>query len=111
MRYNITTGDTALDLESSIAYWDLTSQYNGGKFYKGVGPTGTNAYSATVVQPTLLPRQILQIVGGIDKVCPPNGGEGAGGDYLKWEDSALAYAQAFGYTGGIITHKYSVATY
>lgn len=29
MRYNITTGDTDLDLESSIAYWDLTSQYNG----------------------------------------------------------------------------------
>lgn len=29
MRYNITTGDTDLDYESSIAYWDLTSQYNG----------------------------------------------------------------------------------
>ena len=29
MRYNITTGDTGLDLETSIAYWDLTSSANG----------------------------------------------------------------------------------
>jgi hypothetical protein len=29
MRYNITTGDTGLDLETSIAYWDLDSKYNG----------------------------------------------------------------------------------
>ena len=29
MRYNITTGDTGLDLEDSIAYWDLTSSSNG----------------------------------------------------------------------------------
>ena len=29
LRYNITTGDTGLDLVDSIAYWDLDSRYNG----------------------------------------------------------------------------------
>jgi hypothetical protein len=29
LRYNITTGDTALDLATSIAFWDLDSKYNG----------------------------------------------------------------------------------
>lgn len=29
LRYNITTGDTGLDLAESIAYWDLDSRYNG----------------------------------------------------------------------------------
>jgi hypothetical protein len=29
LRYNITTGDTGLDLETSIAFWDLDAKYNG----------------------------------------------------------------------------------
>eukprot|EP01048_Picozoa_sp_COSAG05_P006825 COSAG05_NODE_461_length_9571_cov_14.935283_1_plen_734_part_00 len=29
LRYNITTGDTGLDLDTSIAFWDLDSKYNG----------------------------------------------------------------------------------
>ena len=71
-----------------------------GSFYFG-GPS--NAYATR--KPDLTPRRVLQIVGGQDPTIPANGGEslisdGLGGYLMMidWEDSALAYASAYGWS-------------
>ena len=73
-----------------------------GAFYVG---GASNAYST--VKSTLTSRRVLQLVGGVDKVIPAAGGastipDGDGGklQMVPWEDSAFAYAVAFGATGG-----------
>jgi len=71
-----------------------------GSFYFG---GSTNAY--TTRKPALTPRRVLQIVGGQDTALPANGGQssisdGQGGYLMtvNWEDSALAYASAYGWS-------------
>lgn len=78
-----------------------TFQYRSSNFYIG-GPN--NDYNT--VKAKLTSRRVLQIVGGGDKVIPAGGGastipDGDGGklQMVQWEESALAYAKAFGYTG------------
>ena len=74
-----------------------------GSFYIG---GSDNAY--TTIKATLRTRKLLQLVGGEDGVILAEGGQSAIGDgtaggklvHVPWQDSALAYATAFGYTGG-----------
>ena len=82
----------------------ITLQYRpsqNGSFYVG-GPN--NAY--TTVKTSLTSRRVLQIVGAQDGLFPAAGGlsgisDGEGGflTTVNWEDSALAFAAAYGYSG------------
>lgn len=91
-----------------------TLQYRpntGGSFYSG----GTNnAYTQTKAP---VVRRLLQITGGADGVIPATGGESAIGDgeggklnFVPWDDSALAYAAAWGHGGGKATPSPDDAT-
>ena len=79
-----------------------TYQYRGGTFYVG---GASNQYVTT--KASLTPRKVLQVVGGRDDVIPPEGGasseieDGEGGTlaFVPWQESALAIATAYGYTG------------
>ena len=79
-----------------------TYQYRGDAFYVG---GASNQYVGT--KASLTPRKVLQVVGGRDDVIPPEGGasseieDGEGGmlAFVPWQESALAIATAYGYTG------------
>lgn len=81
-----------------------TLQYRSGSFY--VGGAG-NAY--TTAKASLTSRALLQVTGGADALIPAAGGAGgisdgtAGGklSFVEWQQSLLAYATAFGYSGGL----------
>ena len=83
-----------------------TYQYRGDAFYVG-GPS--NQYATK--KSTLTPRKVLQVVGGRNDVIPPEGGpsseieDGEGGmlAFVPWQESALAIATAYGYTGAKAT--------
>lgn len=82
-----------------------THQYRNGAFYVG---GASNSY--TTVKATLMPRALLQVTGGEDRVIPAAGGasvisDGAGGtlQFVEWQQSAHAFALAYGYAGGMAT--------
>ena len=83
-----------------------TYQYRGGAFYVG---GASNQYVTT--KSSLTSRKVLAVVGGRDLTVPAEGGasddieNGEGGlmTFVQWEESALAIATAYGYTGAKAT--------
>ena len=83
-----------------------TYQYRGGAFYVG---GASNQYVTT--KSSLTSRKVLAVVGGRDLSVPAEGGasidieNGEGGlmTFVQWEESALAIATAYGYTGAKAT--------
>ena len=83
-----------------------TYQYRGGAFYVG---GASNQYATT--KSSLTSRKVLAVVGGRDLTVPAEGGasddieNGEGGlmTFVQWEESALAIATAYGYTGAKAT--------
>ena len=83
-----------------------TYQYRGGAFYVG---GADNQYVTT--KSSLTSRKVLAVVGGRDLTVPAEGGasddieNGEGGlmTFVQWEESALAIATAYGYTGAKAT--------
>jgi len=77
--------------------------YRDGKFR-----VGGDANEYEEVKPKLVKRQVLQIMGSKDSKMPVQGGRAdvPGPDdqepytVLNWEDSAFAYAKAYGHEGG-----------
>jgi hypothetical protein len=82
-----------------------TLQFHGGRFYIG---GGSNEYTSVKGTP-FTRRRLLQMVGGQDHIIPARGGASRVGDaahsnrlvFVDWEASALAFAVAYGYTGGV----------
>jgi len=84
-----------------------THQYHDGNFYVG---GSDNSY--TTVKQTLTPRNLYIVVGGMDTTIPANGGASvipadAQGitklNMVPWNESAYAYAHAYGYVGAPAT--------
>jgi len=89
--------------------------YRDGKFR-----VGGDANKYEEVKPTLVKRQMVQIMGSKDDKMPVQGGvaDVPGPDdqehysVLNWEDSAFAYAKAYGHKGGkAIAEEVTVSQY
>lgn len=83
------------------------NQYRNGNFYIG---GASNEYTAVKPASKIARRRLLQIVCGRDDIVPADGGKSVIPDgtpdhgtlmIVPWQESALAFAAAWGHTGGM----------